>query len=43
MKMDCDLTALEMLPGGEPEDVGLCLGSCIFSCQFTCIVTEPVP
>lgn len=39
--MEVDVTALEMLPGEEPEgSAAPCLLSCVFSCLSTCSVTQ---
>jgi hypothetical protein len=42
--MEFDVTALEMLPGGETEGLtGPCLRSCVVTCGITCQFTAPQP
>jgi hypothetical protein len=38
--MDFDVTALEMLPGGEPEGLQKCTMTCSVTCIETCTVTS---
>jgi len=39
--MDSDVTALEMLPGDEPEgSAARCMFSCIRTCLTTCSATD---
>lgn len=40
--MELDVSALEMLPGGETEGFALCLRSCIVTCFATCLDTTPI-
>jgi hypothetical protein len=40
--MEFDVTALEMLPGGETEGLAFCLVSCVVTCGITCQFTAPV-
>jgi hypothetical protein len=40
--MEFDVTALEMLPGGEAEGLVVpCLRSCLITCGITCQFTAP--
>lgn len=41
--MEFDVTALEMLPGGETEGLVPCVRSCVVTCGITCQFTAPQP
>lgn len=38
--MEFDVTALEMLPGDEPEGLLPCTITCTISCIITCVHTQ---
>jgi len=40
--MELDVTALEMLPGDEPEGLVPCLRTCVVTCFATCLDTTPI-
>lgn len=37
--MEFDVTALEMLPGEEPEGLLPCVKTCLSTCLITCFFT----